>query len=54
MAFAYYSIYTLDMKQLSALVEDARSRYVEVNKPNVVIHLADSVRVSPLFTQMNP
>ncbi|KAJ6522300.1 P-loop containing nucleoside triphosphate hydrolase protein [Mycena vulgaris] len=35
-------MYTLDMNALSELVEDARSRYVEVNRPNVIIHLADS------------
>ncbi|KAJ6497944.1 hypothetical protein DFH09DRAFT_1204485 [Mycena vulgaris] len=35
-------MYTLDMNALSELVEDARSRYAEVNRPNVIIHLADS------------
>ncbi|KAJ7175038.1 P-loop containing nucleoside triphosphate hydrolase protein [Mycena crocata] len=38
----YVTIYTLDMNQLSDLVEDARKRYMEVNRPNVIIHLADS------------
>ncbi|KAJ7121416.1 hypothetical protein C8R44DRAFT_853057 [Mycena epipterygia] len=38
----FVTIYTLDMNLLSQLVEDARARYVEVNRPNVVIHLADS------------
>ncbi|KAJ7302274.1 P-loop containing nucleoside triphosphate hydrolase protein [Mycena albidolilacea] len=49
----YVTIYTLDMKQLSALVEDARSRYVEVNKPNVVIHLADSPQYGPSMVWTN-
>ncbi|KAJ7770303.1 P-loop containing nucleoside triphosphate hydrolase protein [Mycena maculata] len=38
----YITIYTLDMNVLSDLVEDARLRYLEVNRPNVVIHLADA------------
>ncbi|KAJ7702811.1 P-loop containing nucleoside triphosphate hydrolase protein [Mycena rosella] len=36
------TIYTLNMTTLSELVEDARTRYVDVNRPNVVIHIADS------------
>ncbi|KAJ6476495.1 hypothetical protein C8R47DRAFT_659965 [Mycena vitilis] len=36
------TIYTLDMNVLSDLVEDARLRYLEVNRPNVVIYLTDS------------
>jgi hypothetical protein len=35
------------MNVLSDLVEDARMRYLEVNRPNVVIYLTDSVRLSP-------
>ncbi|KAJ7067687.1 P-loop containing nucleoside triphosphate hydrolase protein [Mycena belliarum] len=38
----YITVYTLDMNVLSDLVEDARLRYLEVNRPNVVIHLSDS------------
>ncbi|KAJ6475868.1 P-loop containing nucleoside triphosphate hydrolase protein [Mycena vulgaris] len=38
----FVTMYTLDMNALSELVEDARTRYVEVNRPNVIIHLADS------------
>ncbi|KAJ6568096.1 P-loop containing nucleoside triphosphate hydrolase protein [Mycena vulgaris] len=41
-ASIYVSIYTLDMKLLSELVEDAHARYVEINRPNVIIHLADT------------
>ncbi|KAJ7602823.1 P-loop containing nucleoside triphosphate hydrolase protein [Roridomyces roridus] len=35
------TVYTLDMNVLSDLVEDARLRYLDINRPNVVIHLAD-------------
>jgi hypothetical protein len=31
------------MAVLSALVEDARQRYIEVSKPHVTIYIADSV-----------
>lgn len=37
------SIYTLDMVVLSELVEEARLRYIETNRPHVVVHLTDSV-----------
>ncbi|KAJ7690475.1 P-loop containing nucleoside triphosphate hydrolase protein [Mycena rosella] len=40
----YVTIYTLDMDILSQLVEEARRRYAEVNRPHVVIHLIDSRR----------
>ncbi|KAJ7487383.1 P-loop containing nucleoside triphosphate hydrolase protein [Mycena galericulata] len=43
----YVTIYTLDMNVLSQLVEEARLRYVEVNRPHVVIHLNDSARFNP-------
>ncbi|KAJ7113187.1 P-loop containing nucleoside triphosphate hydrolase protein [Mycena epipterygia] len=43
----YVTIYTLDMDILSQLVEEARLRYVEVNRPHVVIHLTDSRRFNP-------
>ncbi|KAK7053635.1 hypothetical protein R3P38DRAFT_3254170 [Favolaschia claudopus] len=41
------TVYTLDMTVLSDLVEDARLRYLEVNRPNVVIHLTDSPQFGP-------
>ncbi|KAJ7191961.1 P-loop containing nucleoside triphosphate hydrolase protein [Mycena pura] len=41
------TMYTLDMGLLSELVEDARQRYIEVNRPNVVIHLADAPNFGP-------
>ncbi|KAJ7103973.1 P-loop containing nucleoside triphosphate hydrolase protein [Mycena belliarum] len=41
------TMYTLDMNALSGLVEDARARYVEVNRPNVIIHLADASNFGP-------
>ncbi|KAJ7483975.1 P-loop containing nucleoside triphosphate hydrolase protein [Mycena galericulata] len=37
----YITVYTLDMNVLSDLVEDARLRYLEISRPNVIIHLAD-------------
>ncbi|KAJ7128794.1 P-loop containing nucleoside triphosphate hydrolase protein [Mycena crocata] len=52
-ASIYVTIYTLDMNQLSDLVEDARKRYVEVNRPNVIIHLADSPHYGPGMTWNN-
>ncbi|CAK5271615.1 unnamed protein product [Mycena citricolor] len=36
------TIYTLDMSVMAEFVEAARRRYVEVNKPHVVVHLTDS------------
>ncbi|KAJ6454366.1 P-loop containing nucleoside triphosphate hydrolase protein [Mycena sanguinolenta] len=44
----YLSMYTLDMNVLSELVEEARKRYVDVNRPNVVIHLIDTRRFNTL------
>ncbi|KAJ7610380.1 P-loop containing nucleoside triphosphate hydrolase protein [Roridomyces roridus] len=41
----YITIYTLDMKVLSAFVEEARERYVEVNRPHLVVHLMDPHRM---------
>ncbi|KAJ7500674.1 P-loop containing nucleoside triphosphate hydrolase protein [Mycena galericulata] len=49
----YVTIYTLDMNLLSDLVEEARKRYVEVNRPNVIIHLADSPHFGPAMTWNN-
>ncbi|KAF7289168.1 hypothetical protein MIND_01377900 [Mycena indigotica] len=36
------TIYTLDMNVLSDFVEDAYDRYVQVNRPHVVVHMIDS------------
>ncbi|KAJ7884938.1 hypothetical protein B0H13DRAFT_2045346 [Mycena leptocephala] len=41
------TVYTLDMNVLSDLVEEARLRYLEVNRPNVVIYLTDSPQFGP-------
>ncbi|KAJ7171396.1 P-loop containing nucleoside triphosphate hydrolase protein [Mycena filopes] len=41
----FVTIYTLDMNVLSELVEAARLRYVEVNRPHVTIHLTDTARL---------
>ncbi|KAJ3887171.1 P-loop containing nucleoside triphosphate hydrolase protein [Lentinula edodes] len=38
----FISVYTLDMSVLSAIIEEARQRYVEVTRPDVIIHLADN------------
>ncbi|KAJ6454711.1 P-loop containing nucleoside triphosphate hydrolase protein [Mycena vitilis] len=49
----FLTIYTQDMSLLSAMIEDARTRYVEVNRPNVIIHLADSPHYSPSIIWTN-
>jgi hypothetical protein len=36
-------MYTRNVNLLSELVEDARTRYVDINQHRVTIHLADSV-----------
>ncbi|KAJ7062705.1 hypothetical protein C8F01DRAFT_1134999 [Mycena amicta] len=36
------TIYTLDMNVLSDFVEDAYERYVQVNRPHVVVHMIDT------------
>ncbi|KAJ7216839.1 P-loop containing nucleoside triphosphate hydrolase protein [Mycena rebaudengoi] len=43
----YVTIYTLDMAVLTELVEEARVRYVETNRPRVVVHLTDSRHYNP-------
>ncbi|KAJ6596571.1 P-loop containing nucleoside triphosphate hydrolase protein [Mycena sp. CBHHK59/15] len=52
-ATIYLTIYTLDMNVLSELVEEAHGRYVEINRPNVVIHLADSLHFGAGMTWNN-
>ncbi|KAL0945780.1 hypothetical protein HGRIS_012068 [Hohenbuehelia grisea] len=37
----YLTIYSLDMTVLKSLVDEAKRRYVEVSKPNVIIHSTD-------------
>ncbi|KAF7360859.1 hypothetical protein MSAN_01115500 [Mycena sanguinolenta] len=44
----YLSIYTLDMNVLTQLVEEAQKRYVEINRPHVVIHLIDTRRFNTI------
>ncbi|KAJ3851015.1 P-loop containing nucleoside triphosphate hydrolase protein [Lentinula lateritia] len=41
----FITVYTLDMSVLSAIVEEARQRYVEVTRPDVIIHLADMLHL---------
>jgi chaperone BCS1 len=40
-------MYTLDMSAISALVEEARRRYIESSKPNIIIHSVDAVNLPP-------
>lgn len=49
----FITIYTLDMTVVSKLVEKARLRYVEVSRPNVIIHTADTPHFGPTFTWNN-
>lgn len=51
----FITIYTLDMTVVSKLVEKARLRYVEVSRPNVIIHTADTEQphFGPTFTWNN-
>ena len=36
-------MYTREMSAITSLVEDARRRYLETSRPNVVVHTADQV-----------
>ncbi|KDQ34042.1 hypothetical protein PLEOSDRAFT_1028527, partial [Pleurotus ostreatus PC15] len=49
-ATLYLTIYSLDMSVMKALVDEARLRYVEVSKPNVIIHSSDIRNAGPSFT----
>ncbi|KAK7464358.1 hypothetical protein VKT23_006525 [Stygiomarasmius scandens] len=49
----YVTLYTLDFSVLSQLVEEARQRYVEVSRPDVIIHMADTPHYTPTFTWTN-
>ncbi|KAJ4490558.1 P-loop containing nucleoside triphosphate hydrolase protein [Lentinula aciculospora] len=40
----FITVYTLDMSVLSAIVEQAHQRYIEVSRPDVIIHTADTLR----------
>ncbi|KAJ3746215.1 P-loop containing nucleoside triphosphate hydrolase protein [Lentinula detonsa] len=43
----FVTVYTLDMSVMSAIVEEARQRYVEVSKPDVIIHIASNHHGGP-------
>ncbi|KAL0945440.1 hypothetical protein HGRIS_000930 [Hohenbuehelia grisea] len=45
----YLTMYTLNMSALKALVDEAKRRYVETSRPNVIIHSAD-IRYGMPFT----
>lgn len=49
----FITVYTLDMTVVSQLVEAARLRYVEVSRPNVIIHTADTPHFGPNFMWNN-
>jgi len=49
----FISIYTLKMKALSELVEEARERYKVTSRPNVTVHMADSPTYGPTFVWSN-
>ncbi|KIK01770.1 hypothetical protein K443DRAFT_132188 [Laccaria amethystina LaAM-08-1] len=51
----FITVYTLDMAVVSQLVEAARLRYVEVSRPNVIVHTADTEQphFGPTFTWNN-
>lgn len=39
----------MDMSVLSNFVEEARLRYIEVSRPNVIVHIADTVKARVFF-----
>ncbi|KAG7089533.1 hypothetical protein E1B28_011207 [Marasmius oreades] len=49
----FITIYSLKMAVLSDFVEDARSSYLEVSKPDVIIHTADTPNFNPSFAWSN-
>ncbi|KAJ6547873.1 P-loop containing nucleoside triphosphate hydrolase protein [Mycena sp. CBHHK59/15] len=48
-----YFTYAVVLFIVSFLVEDARARYVEINRPNVVIHLIDTPHLGPSMAWNN-
>ncbi|KAJ6549358.1 hypothetical protein B0H10DRAFT_2242912 [Mycena sp. CBHHK59/15] len=48
-----YFTYAVVLFIVSFLVEDARARYVEINRPNVVIHLVDTLHFGPSMAWNN-
>ncbi|THU96877.1 P-loop containing nucleoside triphosphate hydrolase protein [Dendrothele bispora CBS 962.96] len=49
----FVTLYTLDFSVLSVLVEEARQRYIEVSRPDVIVHMADAPHYTPTFTWTN-
>ncbi|KAJ8518241.1 hypothetical protein ONZ45_g4659 [Pleurotus djamor] len=49
-ASLHLTIYSYDMSVLKSLIDEARQRYIEVSKPNVIIHSSDSIRSGGPFT----
>ena len=46
-------MYTRDMSAMTSLVENAKQRYLETSRPNVVVHTADQVGHDNFETQMS-
>ena len=42
--FTITRMYTRDLKAIASLVEHAKRQYLEISRPNVVVHTADQVR----------
>lgn len=56
--FVMTRIYTRNMNAITSLVEHARQQYLDISRPNVVVHTADQVRktlwiISPHFKELN-
>ncbi|KAI3615012.1 mitochondrial chaperone bcs1 [Moniliophthora roreri] len=49
----FVTIYSLNIGVLSDFVEEARRSYLEVSKPDVIIHMADTPHYNPGFTWTN-
>ncbi|KAK7050933.1 hypothetical protein VNI00_005045 [Paramarasmius palmivorus] len=49
----FVTIYSLNIGVLSEFVEEARRSYLEVSKPDVIIHMADTPHYNPGFTWTN-
>ncbi|KDR78146.1 hypothetical protein GALMADRAFT_245173 [Galerina marginata CBS 339.88] len=49
----FLTLYTRDMGALSAIVEEARQRYVKTSRPHVIVHTADQPAFGPGSTWTN-
>ncbi|KAF8809901.1 P-loop containing nucleoside triphosphate hydrolase protein [Phlegmacium glaucopus] len=46
----YLTMYTRQLSAITLLVEDARRRYLETSRPNVVVHTAEQAHFGPVFS----